>query len=98
MRNGFTLFFTVCLLSPAQQMPTFRATTTVVELNIVALNSAGKPVTDLKPEEIVILEDGQPRHVAGLRFEAGETAGNAPFSGSAEPLPPGLFSNRPELT
>ena len=80
----------VCLLCRGQQTPTFRSSTTLVEFTVVATDGAGKPVTDLKREEVSLTENGQARDVATLRFE-GVTEGTAPA-----PLPAGVFSNRPE--
>jgi VWFA-related protein len=81
---------------PAQQTetPTFRTGTTLIEFTIVALDNKGNPVTDLRKEEITILENAEPRDVAIFRFEGGGDD-DAP---SPAPLPSGLFSNRPEYT
>ena len=92
----FAAFLAACLLCLAQQpgeTPTFRTGTTLIEFTVVALDGKGNPVTDLKKEEITILERGQPRDVAVFRFEGG--AADAP---PPAPLPPGLFSNRHEYT
>ena len=86
---------------PAGQAPTLRAETTLVEFTIVATDGHGRPVTDLKSDEISILEDGALRSVAFFRFE-GATGGGAGSDGAApaqpEPLPPGIFTNRAEYS
>ena len=86
-----------CLAGWGQQRPetpTPRATTTLIEFTIVALDGKGNPVSDLKKEAISITENGRPREVAYFRFEGGGTEKTPPL----EPLPPGVFTNRPEQT
>lgn len=88
----FVTFFAACLFCCGQQeVPTFRAQTTLVEFTVVALDAKGKPVMDLKKEEITITENGQPRGVTVFEFDGGT---------KEEPnvLPPGTFSNRAEYT
>ena len=81
----------------AQQEPTpiFRAGTTLVEFTVVATDDKGNPVTDLKRDDITVLQGGKPREVAFFRFE-----GAAFAPGAAEPkreqIAPGLFTNRTE--
>jgi VWFA-related protein len=90
----FAAFLATCLLCPAQQpgeTPTFRTGTTLIEFTIVALDSDGNPVTDLKQEEITITEDGRRRDVAVFRFEGGTEEDRR-----IEALPPGIYTNRPE--
>jgi VWFA-related protein len=85
----------------AGQAPTLRVETTLVEFTIVATDGRGRPVTDLKPEEISILEDGEPRPVAFFRYEGpigGEAGGEGPSPAKPDPLPPGIFTNRAEYS
>ena len=85
----------------AAQTPTLRVETTLVEFTIVATDGRGRPVTDLKADEISILEDGESRPVAFFRFEGASGAG-ASGDGAApakpDPLPAGIFTNRAEYS
>jgi VWFA-related protein len=97
-RAGGFLFFTiligVALLHAHAQQPTFRAGTTLIELTLVATDQKGDPVTDLKQDEITIVQNGKPRPVEFFRFEGSTFTGAGEVA--HEPLPPGLFTNRPE--
>jgi VWFA-related protein len=75
--------------------PIFRAGTTLVEFTIVATDGDGRPVTDLKQEEITILQNGKPQPVAFFRFE-GAAFGADAVDAKHEPIAPGIFTNRPE--
>jgi VWFA-related protein len=82
----------VVLAAPlSAQQPTFRTGTTLIEFTLVALDSDGKPVTDLTKEDVVLTEGGEPREIAFFRFD-----GDAPaVSDSPRPaLPPGFVTNR----
>lgn len=84
-----------CALTPvfAQEEDTvvFSSETTLVEFTIIALDRDGNPVSDLRPEEISIRENGSSRDLAFLRFEGG-----AAIEPTATELPAGSFSNRPK--
>ena len=84
------------LLAQQPALPTFRAGTTLVELAMVVTDQGGRPVTDLKPDEIVILQNGKPRPIEFFRFEGAAFAPGA--AGPREALAPGLFTNRPEYS
>lgn len=75
--------------------PVFRAGTTLVEFTIVATDTQGRPVTDLKQNEISIVHNGKPQPVAFFRFE-GAAFGPDATESKREPIAPGLFTNRPE--
>ncbi|MCW5966356.1 MAG: VWA domain-containing protein [Bryobacterales bacterium] len=81
---GTTLF--------AQQTPTFRAESRLVELNVVVTGKGDAPVLGLTEADFRILENGQPQTIAFFAAPA-----KAPPQ-QPEPLPPGLFTNRPEYT
>ncbi|WP_321475786.1 VWA domain-containing protein [uncultured Paludibaculum sp.] len=83
----------VLVVRGQEPAPTFRATTRLVEFTFVALDKAGRPVTDLKKEEIQVQEKGKRRPLAFFRFEGEEKDGKQPLA-----LPAGLFSNRVEFT
>jgi VWFA-related protein len=51
------------------QTTTLRSTTQLVEIDTVAVDSHGKPVTDLKAEEIRLFEDGRERPLSHFSFE-----------------------------
>ena len=92
--------FLVCLLqrraSLAQappDLPNFRAGTTLVEFTVVVTGEDGRHVTDLKQEDVSIVEGGHPRDVAFFHYEG---APPAAIRVRAQPLPPGIYTNRPE--
>jgi VWFA-related protein len=77
-----------------QEVPKFRTTTRLVEVSVVALDKKRQPVTDLKPEEFTLFEDGKPRPIAFFHFDGAEEPQRKPLL--AAPGAPALFSNRPE--
>jgi Leucine-rich repeat (LRR) protein len=54
--------------------PIFRAGTTLVEFTIVATDQNGKPITDLKQEDVAILQNGKPQPVAFFDLKARRSA------------------------
>jgi VWFA-related protein len=58
--------------APAQSSPrpqaTFRATTRLVVLDVVATNDKGQAITDLKTGDLTVLENGEPQEVMGFSF------------------------------
>ncbi len=84
---------TLCLASPAQQeppAPSIRVSTHYVLVDAVVTDKAGKPITDLKPGEFKIKENGKEQKLASFSLERSGAAVQA------EQLPPDLYSNRPE--
>jgi VWFA-related protein len=94
----------VCSLSPApsptilhaQEPPanvptlTIRTSTKLVVVDAVVTDKKGHPVTGLKAEDFVLEENGKKQRIAFF------TPPGAPRTG-AQPLPPGVLSNRPEF-
>ncbi len=87
--------------SQQQEEEVVRITTNLVQVDAVVTDRSGKPVTDLKPEELQILEDGKPQKITNFSFVTAEsrtTAGPvgkpAPADKNAAPAPPVLL--RPE--
>jgi VWFA-related protein len=79
---------------PAQSETVVRATTRMVLLDVVAVDHAGHPVTDLKQQDFTLLEDGKPQKLASFTPHQYEfsTAKKLP-----PVLPPHVTTNRPEI-
>ena len=75
------------------EAPTFRAGTTLIELTVVITDADAHPVVDLKREDLVITEGGKPRDIAFFHYEG---APPSAIRVRTEPLPAGIFTNRPE--
>ena len=78
---------------PAQQTPPiFRAATTVVEVDVIVKDGAGRFVADLRPEEFEVLDAGQPQRIEALYLVRGSTVIPSPATPAAaagdERLPP----------
>ena len=63
------LFLLAASILLKAQTPTLRTTTQLVEIDTVARDSHGKPVTDLKAEDFRVLEDGAERPLSHFSFE-----------------------------
>ena len=70
-----------------------RVTTRLVVVDTVVTDKQGHPVNDLKADEVAVLEDGKPQKL-GLFSRVPDAAENS--RPAADPLPPNVFSNRPE--
>ncbi|MDX2151695.1 MAG: VWA domain-containing protein [Bryobacteraceae bacterium] len=90
-RAAVALAALTCLLPAQETVPTFTTTTRLVELSFVAVDRKGAPVTDLKKDEIQVLEAAVSRPVAFFRFEGGTPP-------PPRPLGKNTFSNRLELS
>jgi VWFA-related protein len=82
------------LWAQAQDTPTFRSGTTLVEFTVVALDDKGNPITDLSKDDLLLTDRGQPREIAFFRFDGGAVPADA--AAPPPPLPAGFVSNRPE--
>ncbi len=76
---------------PQKPMVVFKATTSIVLVNLSVKDAQGKLVKDLKPGDITIIEDGKPQHIASFDFENVD----APVAPAAEPetAPSGTIVN-----
>jgi len=71
-----------------QEPPLFRAETRLVEVSFIALDKHGAPVTDLRKEEVTLLDKGKARQIAFFNFEGAS-------EGRLKPAPPtGIFTNK----
>jgi VWFA-related protein len=73
---------------------TLRTNTRLVVVDVVATDSKGQPVPDLKAADFTLLEDGKPQKISGFNFEH---PGGAPTPTAQAQLPPSVVSNAPKF-
>jgi VWFA-related protein len=78
--------------APVQQGPAIRSTTRLIQVSVIVQNHRGEPITGLKPEDFSVFDDKQEQKIAFFIAEA-----PGPVSAPANPLPPGVFTNRFDL-
>ncbi|HWX54934.1 MAG TPA: VWA domain-containing protein [Verrucomicrobiae bacterium] len=77
-----------------QTIPLLRTTTRLVVVDVVALDAAGKPVTDIKAQDFKLLEEGKEQDVRVFSFHQPETGATT----ADRPRPaPNVFTNSPEF-
>ncbi|HEY7403254.1 MAG TPA: VWA domain-containing protein [Candidatus Angelobacter sp.] len=74
-----------------QTSTVLRATTRLVVVDMVATDDKGQPLSNIKTEDLTVLEDGKPQKITGLAFHKGTTATQTTASTIA-----GGFSNAPQ--
>jgi VWFA-related protein len=62
-----------------------RITTNLVQVDAVVFDGNGNPVTDLRPEEVQIYEDGRQRKITDFSFVAAETGRRVGKAAAAQP-------------
>ena len=82
------------LLGQESARPTFQSGATLVEFTMIATDGRGNPISDLREDEVSIVDDGKPRPVAFFRFEGPATTTSA----LTTELTPGIFTNRAEYS
>jgi len=77
-----------------QSDQTLRTNTRLVLVDVVATDSKGQPVPDLKASDLTVLEDGKPQKISGFNFERSDasTARVAQIQ-----LPPSVVTNAPKF-
>ena len=75
---------------PTIPPPTIRVTTHMVLVDVVVTDKQGKAIAGLKPEDFTVEENGKPQKIASLTTPAD----TIPAPG--QPLPPGIYSNKPQ--
>lgn len=99
MRAPLPAIALACALSPAvlgavqdasPPIPTLRITVTLVQVDAVVTDSAGRRVTGLRPEDFEILQDGQPQQIKVFQYspEASRAASASAPPGPALPIAP----------
>src|SRR5688572_17605881 len=56
----------VLSLSAAAQTPQFKSGVDLVTLDVTVLDRAGRPVTDLTQNDLIVLENGKPQTIASF--------------------------------
>jgi VWFA-related protein len=77
---------------PQSTPPVLKVKTRMVVVDVVARNSKGDPVTDLKPEDFNLVEDGKPQKISSFSFQHPEPHANTL---QAPILPPNTYNNLP---
>ncbi|HET7873669.1 MAG TPA: VWA domain-containing protein [Terriglobales bacterium] len=77
-----------------QSLPTFRVTTRLVLLDIVATDHKGVPLKDLSQDDFVIQEENQPQKIRVFNFQ---DALQQPETKPAPVVPPGRITNIPQF-
>lgn len=77
--------------SPSSDVPapTIRVTTHLVVLDVVVTDKQGQAITGLRPEDFEVEENGKAQKISTF-VPAGQNLA------AAQPLPPGIYSNRPQ--
>lgn len=74
--------------------PQFRAGTDLVAVDFQVVDESGRPITDLKPGEIVLKVDGRVRDIKALQFiKVARTSADAPAPAAVASLPLPFASN-----
>ena len=91
----FAAAFVVVLAvaAPASAQVRFRAETTVVYLDVVVRDAAGRPVTDLEAGDFEVLEDGVVQPLVWFDRSNAASAAIGPSAASAKPASPAFASN-----
>lgn len=74
-----------------QSNQTLRTNTRLVVVDVVATDSNGQPVSDLKASELTVLEDGKPQKISAFSYQREKAASVVAGSASA-----GAFTNAPQ--
>src|SRR5689334_15167 len=69
--------------------PTIRVSTHLVLVDVVVSDKQGKPIAGLHPEDFELQENGKAQKISTF-VPAGENLA------AAQPLPPGIYSNKPQ--
>jgi VWFA-related protein len=89
------LWLAVGQAPPPNQAPagTLRVTTRLILVDAVVVDKQGHAVSDLKQEDFALTENGKQQHIATFSLQRADLARAAV---RPAPLPPNLYTNRPE--
>ena len=69
-----SLLFVLLAASVSASAQTVKTTVDEVLLDLIARDKKGKPVTDLKPEDLTVLDNGVKQKLTGFRLVSGAEA------------------------
>lgn len=72
-----------------------KVTTQLVMVDAIITDKAGNPVTDLKQDEVEVLENGKTQKISVMQLQRFEINRAVPLP--RQKLPPGIFSNMPRV-
>ena len=67
---------------PSEDDDVVKITTTLIQLDVVVTDKDGKPVTDLKPEDFRVYQDGKLREITNFSYVNSETSAMKALFGS----------------
>lgn len=86
--------------APGADQPILRVTTRLIQLNVVAQDRHGNPVTDLTKDDFILKDAGKEQSISVFSLEREDlTNATEPGPGqvlAGQKLPPGTFTNRVE--
>jgi len=95
LRGLFVTAFVAALVcaaaAPSAQQPTFRSSVRLVNVTVVAHDSAGRPVTNLTAADFQVFEDGKEEKIEVFSIDTDRPVQTAT---SAPALAPNVFTNR----
>ena len=85
--SALLLAFLASASASPQPPPVFGARADLVVIDLIATDGDGRLVTDLRPEEIEVLDGGKRQRVELARFVTGRGAGAEGLGGASGSLP-----------
>jgi VWFA-related protein len=82
---------------PQQPQPTFQARVDVVAVDVHVVDSSGRPVSDLRPEEFAVTVDGKPRSIVAADYISYPSANVTPAAAATQERPRPLFTTNRSL-
>jgi len=79
-----------------QSRSVLRATTRLVQVNVVVRDKSGKPVEGLQPEDFTVFDEGQPQKIAVFSLESSSARTRAAGGALPPNRPSNVFTNRLE--
>src|SRR5579863_456191 len=76
----------------ADEQPVLRVSTGLVQVNVVVESRDGSPVTGLAADDFSLWDSGRPQKISFFSVQSSQPSSKAMAS-----LPPGTFTNRPEV-
>lgn len=84
---------------PGSDQPVIRVTTRLIQLNVVAQDHKGNPVTDLTKDDFIVKDAGREQKISVFAMERSDAGLTTPVGGrviAGQKLSPGTFTNRVE--